>query len=213
MKRMKKIVFISGLAVFIVAAILWFTNRPRQRACTMEAKICPDKTAVGRSGPACEFAPCPTGNRETNEKLTLTSSAFSHNENIPKQYTCDGENINPPLTISAIPMNAKSLALIVDDPDAPAGTWFHWLIWNITPETKEIPEGSVPDRAMEGTTSFGKPGYGGPCPPAGTHRYFFKLYALDTVIGLDNKATVTELEREMQGHSVAQTQLVGRYSR
>lgn len=147
----------------------------------------------------------------SNTVLTITSSAFDHKGNIPTIYTCDGENINPPLTISSVPNNAKSLVLIVDDPDAPKKTWVHWVVWNIPPTTKEIPQNGVPGSA--GITDFGTTGYGGPCPPSGTHRYFFKLYALDTLINLPKEATKKEVEEAIQGHIIAKAELIGLYQR
>jgi len=145
--------------------------------------------------------------------MKLTSSAFTNHQSIPVKYTCDGKNVNPPLTISDVPENAKSLVLIMDDPDAPMGTWVHWTVWNIDPKTKEISENSLLEGAIEGITSFGKPGYGGPCPPSGTHRYFFKLYALDTSLSLPKTATKAELEKAMTGHIINTEELVGLYSR
>lgn len=167
-----------------------------------------------------------TKNLIAETSMQISSSAFLHNETIPSKYTCDGENISPPLTFSGVPESAQSLVLIVDDPDAPHGTWVHWTVWNIAPQTKEIPEDSIPNRApwdpsspavplaaVEGMTSFGKPGYGGPCPPSGTHRYFFKLYALDVLPDLPTSAKKEDVERTMEGHIVAQVELVGLYGR
>lgn len=151
-------------------------------------------------------------NKETLS-MKITSSAFQHNQTIPAKYTCDGENISPPLTISEVPEGTQSLLLINDDPDAPAGTWVHWTIWNIDPATAEIAENSVPQGAVEGITSFGSAGYGGPCPPSGEHRYFFKLYALDTTLDLDSKADKAQLEKVMEGHILAEGELIGLYSR
>jgi len=145
--------------------------------------------------------------------MKLTSSAFEHNQKIPSQYTCDGENINPPLTISDVPQNAKSLVLIMDDPDAPSGDWVHWTAWNIAPQTTEIAENSTPAGAVEGLTSFGKPGYGGPCPPSGEHRYFFKIYALDINLDLTPKNDKRELLQAMEGHILDFAELIGLYSR
>jgi len=145
--------------------------------------------------------------------MKIESPVFSNNELIPKKYTCDGEDVNPPLKISEVPEEAKSLVLIVDDPDAPMGTWVHWTVWNIDPKTVEIPENSVPEGAVEGITDFGKPGYGGPCPPSGTHRYFFKLYALDTTLDLDSNAKKTDIEKAMKDHILEKAELVGVYSR
>ncbi len=145
--------------------------------------------------------------------MDLVSSAFSNQGYIPSQFTCDGSDVNPPLTISNAPTTATSLALIVDDPDAPAGTWTHWTIWNIDPKTKEITEHSVPLGAVEGVTSFDKVGWGGPCPPSGIHRYFFKLLALDVRLELAPGVSRSELERAIDGHVVARAELVGRYQR
>ncbi len=145
--------------------------------------------------------------------MQIKSSAFDHNAPIPSKYTCDGENISPPLTISDIPENTVSLAIIADDPDAPGGTWVHWVVWNIDPETSEIEEGQVPLHAIEGYTSFESNGYGGPCPPSGTHRYFFKVYALDTMLKLHPNSNKTILETAMKKHILDETRLIGTYSR
>jgi Raf kinase inhibitor-like YbhB/YbcL family protein len=145
--------------------------------------------------------------------MRITSTAFKDNWQIPKKYTCDGENINPPLTFHEVPEGAESLVLIVDDPDAPRGTFTHWTVWNINPRISLVKENSVPEGAIQGMTDFGRQGYGGPCPPFGTHRYFFKLYALDTVLDLDSSATVTNLERAMEGHILERAELVGLYQR
>lgn len=144
--------------------------------------------------------------------LNLTSSAFENQKSIPAKYTCNGENVNPPLQFSGIPEKAKSLALIMDDPDAPNGTWVHWLLWNINPQTQEVAENSFPAEGVQGITSFGKAGYGGPCPPSGIHRYFFKLYALDAALNLPANAKKEDLEKAIQGHIVEQAQLIGLYT-
>lgn len=145
--------------------------------------------------------------------MKIESSAFQNNQSIPAKYTCDGENISPLLKISEAPEGAKSLVLISDDPDAPIGTWVHWTIWNIDPKTEEIAEASIPQGAVEGVTSFGKPGYGGPCPPSGTHRYFFKLYALDITLNLDSSAKVSDIEQAVKDHVLDKAELVGLYGR
>src|SRR3989304_9638033 len=118
--------------------------------------------------------------------MKIQSPSFENNQSIPSKFTCDGENINPPLEFLDIPENTKSLVLIMDDPDAPMGLWVHWTVWNIDPATSGIPENQKFEGAMEGMTSSGKTGYGGPCPPDKEHRYFFKLYALDTTLSLDS---------------------------
>jgi Raf kinase inhibitor-like YbhB/YbcL family protein len=144
------------------------------------------------------------------KELKIKSPAFEHNGLIPRKYTCDGEDVNPPLVIEDIPGGAQSLALIVDDPDASMGTWNHWVVWNIPP-MKEIKENTVP--GIEGMNDFRKHSYGGPCPPGGTHRYFFKVYALDTKLNLGANSRKKDLEKAMQGHILAMGELMGRYSR
>jgi len=143
--------------------------------------------------------------------LKISSPVFENNGNIPAKYTCTGKDVNPPLLIENVPAKAKSLALIVDDPDAPAGTWVHWVMWNISPGTGEIKENSVPAGAMQGLNDFRRHDYGGPCPPSGTHRYFFKLYAVDTVLNLNPNSRKTDIEKAMQGHIIGQAQIVGLY--
>ena len=144
--------------------------------------------------------------------MKLASSAFQNNGTIPSEYTCDGNDLSPELSISDVPSSAKSLALVMDDPDAPVGTWDHWIVFNIPPSTKEIPKGKEP-QGTAGKNSWGRTGYGGPCPPSGTHRYFFKLYALDAMRNLPQGTTKKELEMAMQGHIIAQAQLMGTYKR
>lgn len=151
---------------------------------------------------------------EQKGELSLISFTFKDGETIPAKYTCSGENVNPPLTISGVPQEAQSLVLIVDDPDAPMGTWDHWILFNIDPTVTAIEEDAVPAGALQGTTSFGERKYGGPCPPPGpAHRYLFKLYALDTKLNLEAGAGKLQIEEEMAGHILAQTQLMGLYSR
>ncbi len=147
------------------------------------------------------------------KKLTIKSPEFGNNEMIPSKFTCEGENINPELKISGVGAETKSLVLIMDDPDAPMGTWVHWTLWNIDPETAVIPQNSVPEGAVEGITSFRKPGYGGPCPPSGTHRYFFKLYALDKLLELGTQTTAGDIEKAMEGHILDSAELIGLYKK
>lgn len=145
--------------------------------------------------------------------MQLTSPAFQHNASIPALYTCDERNISPPLQLVNVPQDAKSLALIVDDPDAPGGDFVHWTVWNIPPSINALQAGATPTGITEGMTDFGKSGYGGPCPPSGVHRYQFKLYALDTTLSLGPSATKRDLEAAMEGRILAQTLLVGTYQR
>ena len=145
--------------------------------------------------------------------LALTSPAFEHLGAIPARCTCEGEDLSPALAWTGVPTGTRSLALIVDDPDAPRGTWVHWVLWNMGPDTTEIPATSVPGGALQGTNDFGKQGYGGPCPPSGTHRYFFKLYALDISPALNAGATKAQLEEAMKGHILEKAELLGLYRR
>ena len=145
------------------------------------------------------------------KELTIKSPSFQHNSPIPKKYSCDGENTNPSLTIEGTPKESKSLALIVDDPDAPNGTFDHWVVWNIPPSTTKVAENSVP--GMEGLNGARQKGFMGPCPPSGTHRYFFKIYALDTELNLGAKSTKRDLEKAIQGHVLAKGELIGLYHR
>jgi hypothetical protein len=144
--------------------------------------------------------------------MQITSSAFESNQNIPAKYTCDGEKLSPPLSISGVPEKSKSLVLICDDPDAPNGDFVHWLVWNIPTETTQIDEGQAP-AGVEGTTSYNKTGYGSPCPPSGTHRYFFKIFALDTELDLDSVAKKSALLVEMKDHVLDQAETIGLYER
>ena len=145
--------------------------------------------------------------------LQITSPAFQNNGTIPRQYTCDGKDINPPLVIENVPKETKSIAVIVDDPDAPVGTWVHWVLWNIDPNTKEIAENAAPQGVVEGMNDFKKHAYGGPCPPSGTHRYFFKVYALDTMLDISLNSQKSDLEKAMKGHILAEGQIIGLYKR
>jgi hypothetical protein len=144
------------------------------------------------------------------KQLIVKSPVFEEGKLIPSKYTCDGEDINPALTIEQIPAGAKSLVLIVDDPDAPGGTWDHWVVWNIAINEK-IAENSKP--GIPGTNSFQTQIYGGPCPPSGTHHYYFKVYALDSNINLEKGSRKKDIERIMKGHILAQGQLIGLYKR
>lgn len=145
--------------------------------------------------------------------MNISSIAFQNNSAIPVKYTCDGMDINPPLAFDGVPAKTQTLSLIVDDPDAPRGTWVHWVVWNIDPETVEIKENSVPKGAQQGLTDFKRNNYGGPCPPSGTHRYYFKLYALDKTLSLPSRTTKADLEKAMQGHILEKAEFVGLYKR
>ena len=179
----------------------------------MKSAEAPTETALNTTSEA------PTGilNLMT---LKLTSTAFDADGSIPSVYTCDGENKIPPLAISDVPVGTRSLVLIMDDPDIPDSvkqsrgidTFDHWVVFNIPPETTEIVEGEEPE-AVLGNNSAGKPGYYGPCPPDREHRYFFKLYALDSTLSLPGGSTRAEVEAAMEGHILGQTELIGTYNR
>jgi len=145
--------------------------------------------------------------------MRIKSPAFEENQPIPPMYACDGENYNPPLEFIDVPTNAQSLALIMDDPDAPTGTFTHWLVWNIPPLTAKIEENSVPERSEQGLNSGGNPGYMGPCPPSGAHRYYFKLYALNKKLSLTPNISKMELEREINQSLIEKTEFAGVYSK
>ena len=142
--------------------------------------------------------------------MKLTSPAFENGSNIPSKFTCEGLDINPELIIEGIPAQAKSMALIVDDPDAPMKTWVHWVIYDMPPVNK-IAENSVPGK--QGINDFRRKNWGGPCPPSGTHRYYFKIYALDKMLGFDEGINKAALEKAMEGHTLAKAELVGLYKR
>ena len=151
-------------------------------------------------------------------EIKVTSSAFKEGGMIPAKYTCDGADISPPLQWDSVPEGTMSIALINDDPDAPMGTWVHWVLFNLPAATTSLAENVPPDKtltngARQGMNDFHKIGYGGPCPPGGTHRYYFNIYALDTQLDLQAGATKKELLRAMQGHILAEGQLMGKYKR
>jgi len=151
-------------------------------------------------------------------ELKVTSPAFKNGDMIPKKYTCDGEEVSPPLEWSGIPTGTKSIALISDDPDAPMGTWVHWVIFNMSPDTKGLPEGVGHEKilasgAVQGINDSREIGYGGPCPPSGTHRYYFKAYALDKMLDLTPGITKKDLLKAIEGHILAQGELMGKYKR
>lgn len=180
-----KIVILIGIVIVIVvaSAILLPKDKPAKKEANVET------------------------NSQTN--FELNSPVFAENSEIPDKYTCKGENVSPPLEISGVPEDTKSLAIVMHDPDAPGGDFLHWTVWNISPDTKTIAENALPNGAVVGLTGFGKTGYGGPCPPSGTHHYVFDLYALRTTFNLSAGATRDQLEKELQAQTIAQTKLVG----
>jgi len=174
---------------------------------------CATQPKVSGQNPASNSTPPTTGG-----SIKLTSAAFKEGESIPHQYTCDGVNVSPPLEWGGVPKSAKTVAMIADDPDAPSGTWVHWIVYNLPAENigmvENLPAGeNLKAGGLQGKNDFGNIGYGGPCPPSGTHRYFFKIYALDGELPLKAGATKPEVEKAMEGHIVAQGQLMGTYRR
>ena len=210
-----------GFAVLVVAALL--------AACAAESAptgIPAEPTqAVSPTEPEeePEIKPAATSTEEEaspmdEQDFKLTSEAFLQEGPIPATHSCDGENISPSLTWTNPPSGTESLALIFDDPDAPVGTWVHWVLFNMPSEMRSLPEAVGPDPilangTLHGSNSWNSIGYGGPCPPGGEHRYFFKLYALDSVLDLEVGATKEQVLEAMNGHIVAQTELMGTYSR
>lgn len=146
-------------------------------------------------------------------RFKVSSPIFKNNTNIPSKYTCDGLNINPPLKIENIPKETKSLAIVFDDIDAPKGSYVHWILWNINPDTKEIKEDSTPDGATVGLNGFKKNNYSGPCPPRRAHRYVFRVYALDIRLEIDQSSTKSEFEKSIEGHVIDKAELIGIYKR
>jgi Raf kinase inhibitor-like YbhB/YbcL family protein len=169
---------------------------------------------------ACRGSPTPADVEAgpASPSWELSSPAFGPGEPIPVQYTCDGEDASPPLEWDEPPQGTASLALIADDPDAPLGTWVHWVLYDLPPQTRALPEDVAPDPepsigGRHGQSGWRRLGYGGPCPPSGTHRYYFRLYALDQVLDLDPGATKAQLLQAMEGHVMAQAELMGTYAR
>lgn len=151
-------------------------------------------------------------------KIQVSSTAFQEGGMIPPQYTCDGADVSPPLSWQSIPEGTRSIALIADDPDAPMGTFVHWVLYDLPADVRELQEDvpdakTVPNGAKQGANGFGRIGYGGPCPPSGTHRYFFKIYALDTATNLPPGQKKAQLLKAMEGHILAQGQIMGKYKR
>ncbi len=164
----------------------------------------------------CSFVAIVEGDKQMTIKVT--SSAFKEGGMIPAKYTCDGQNISPPIKWEQVPKDTKSFALISDDPDAPIGVWVHWVMWNIPAEVNELAEGipavkELQNGSKQGITDFQQHGYGGPCPPGGTHRYYFKIYALDAMLDLPDKTTKKDLVAAMKYHILAEGSLMGKYQR
>ncbi|AFZ27997.1 phospholipid-binding protein, PBP family [Cylindrospermum stagnale PCC 7417] len=173
---------------------------------------------VGLSLVSCRSANSRSSSKKEAKTMKLASSAFEANNLIPAQYTCDGADISPPLIWEQVPRETQSLALIVDDPDAPGKTFVHWVVYDLPPTVRQLPEQisstkTLPNGGVQGKNDFGKFGYGGPCPPSGIHRYFFQLYALDKKLGLAAGASKNQILAAIEGHILASSELIGRYKR
>lgn len=176
-----------------------------------EEEVVPTDTAVPASeAPAEEETVAEEG--ETPMEMTITSPAFMEGEAVPLKFSCDGDNLSPELIWSGIPEGTASLVFIMDDPDAPVGLWVHWVLFNLPANSSGLAEGAT-GQGVDGLNSWGETGYGGPCPPGGTHRYFHKLYALDVTLELESGATKDAVEAAMEGHILSQAELMGTYTR
>jgi Raf kinase inhibitor-like YbhB/YbcL family protein len=183
-----------------------------------ESAMSPATPAEPTIAPPTEMVSLEESPEAEGMRFTLSSTEFIQESAIPAKFSCDGENISPPLEWVDPPQGTESFALISDDPDAPGGTWVHWLLYNIPADVRALPEaippeGELSDGSQHGENSFGRLDYGGPCPPSGTHRYFFKLYALDVILDLEPGANKETLLQAMEGHILAEVELMGTYSR
>ena len=184
---------------------------PAEEEAAEEEEVVPTDTAVPASeAPTEEETVAEEG--ETPMEMTITSPAFMEGEAVPQKFSCDGDNLSPELIWSGIPDGTASLVFIMDDPDAPVGLWVHWVLFNLPANSTGLAEGAI-GQGVDGLNSWGETGYGGPCPPGGTHRYFHKLYALDTTLDLEAGATVDTIEAAMEGHILSQAELMGTYTR
>ena len=190
----------------------WLMTTRRRRVLVLWTAAVAGAVGCGTSAPVDQITTEP----EAPTSITLRSTAFEDGGAIPSKYTCDGENIAPPLSWSGVPEAATSLAVIVDDPDAPSGTFTHWLVYDLPADTTELPEGVPPEAGEtfpQGVNDFKKPGYGGPCPPRGTHHYAFQVFALDAPLDLPPGASRQDLLKAMHGHVLARGRLIGTYQR
>ena len=217
---------LRGLIFFCVCILLLTAcgapataEPPTQPQPVDEAPAQPTEAPEATTVPAVTEEPSPSED-EPSVPFELTSTAFASGEPIPAKYSCDGEDISPPLAWGPPPEGTKSQALVMDDPDAPVGTWDHWIVFNIPANTYGLEENlpitginQVPDLISIAKNSWGRNDYGGPCPPGGTHRYFFKLYALDTILSLDENADKSQVLAAMEGHILAEIELMGTFTR
>lgn len=212
--------FKPGLALLTVGLFLLSGCNGAPEEPTLVPTLTPAAVVESTSAPEPTIEPAsPTMlPKEEEMNFELTSTGFQHESSIPIKFSCDGEDISPPLTWNDPPEGVLSFALIHDDPDLPAGTWVHWVLFNIPSNTRELAEGIpaqdvLADGSLHGVNSWGRLDYGGPCPPGGTHRYFFKLYALDLMLDLASGASKADLLEAMDGHILAEVELMGTFSR
>lgn len=194
---------VQGVGYLVLIAAVWYLVAIRPQG---------PPGAVPTSGTATDTPKQSTMPLQKTSQLTLRSPAFPHEGLIPAKYTCDGDDVSPPLAVDGLPAGTVSLVLIADDPDAPGGTWDHWVAFNVPPTTSRIGEGEKP-QGTAGKNSWGLAGYGGPCPPSGEHRYLFRLYALDTSLRIGAGAAKAAVLEAMQGHVLESSTLMGRYAR
>ena len=204
----KRLVSILCLGILFLGACASPASETIETPSADEAPVKPTEQSL----PTIASTEVPSDAMEPATPFELTSTAFAEGKPIPVRYSCDGEDISPPLAWSDPPAGTQSLALIMDDPDAPIGTWDHWVVFNLPANMRELPE-ATSVAATTGKNSWGRNDYGGPCPPGGTHRYFFKLYALDTTLGLDESANKKQVLSAMEGHILAEAELMGTFSR
>lgn len=208
------------ILIIVAVALIWYALKTH-RSILPEGKPLPSPASSQTSAPPqasgdkIRRAPPSEGEHPERSvrKMRFSSIAFADIGMMQPKYTADGEDIIPPLRISDVPEGAKSLVIIMDDPDAPGGVWDHWVLYSIPPEIKEVEEGKEPAGAVQGKNSWGKTGYRGPAPPSGTHRYIFKLYALDAKLDLKPGARKHEVEAAMKGHILAEASFMGKYAR
>lgn len=215
-----KELFVRFMLVMSLAALCVGCG-PESTPATSLPKDTPRPPTLVESTAVSTLEPIPTSELEEGDmamEFILSSTPFAEGDPIPQKYSCDGEDISPPMQWTDPPEGTTSFALIVDDPDAPVGTWVHWVLYNLPADTRSLPEAfppdaNLPDGSKNGENSWGRLGYGGPCPPGGTHRYFFKLYSLNLMLDLAAGATKEQLLQAMEGHVLAESELMGTYTR
>lgn len=214
--KRKQFLIILGSLLLIIATSSGCQSEPEIKPVTTEPPAAPLEATKEVEQPVIEPTESPEP-IQSEKEFILTSEVFLEGEPIPSKYACNGDDISPPLAWSGAPDNTNAFVLIMDDPDAPVGIWVHWVLFNIPGNEAVLDVGlpadaELPDGSQQGTNSWGRVGYGGPCPPSGVHRYFFKLYALDAPLALDESATKEDVLAAMEGHILLETELMGTYS-